>query len=76
MFRTGFVILVMIVLAGCSNNQSSTSEKLDSIGKKFDSSAGRIWDSTKEKAKDIKAGLENRFNKEDSATKADTAKSL
>ena len=51
----------------CNNSGSSTKVKLDSIGKKFDSSANRIWDSTKEKAKDIKNNIENKLEQKDSS---------
>jgi hypothetical protein len=76
MIRKGWVLLMVVMVAACSNNQRSTRDKLDSIGKKFDSSAGRYWDSTKEKAKEIKAGIENRLNKKDSANRSDTTKNL
>ena len=57
----------------CDNDGSSTRNKMDSLGKKFDSSAERIWDSTKEKARELKENIENKLDKRDSAQKkADT----
>lgn len=64
--------VIVIGFWSCANNSSSTDVKLDSIGKKFDTSAERIWDSTKEKARAIKERIENKLNKRDSAQKADT----
>lgn len=72
MKQFAWAIVILIGLGSCSNNNSSTDVKLDSIGKKLDSSANRIWDSTKEKAREIKGRIENKLNKRDSAQKADT----
>ncbi len=72
MKKAGFVILMSGLMAACTNSGSSTQNKIDSIGKKFDSSANRIWDSTREKARDIKEKVENKLEQRDSAVKADT----
>ena len=69
MKKLGLVILAAGMVAGCSNSDSSTKVKLDSIGKKLDSSANRVWDSTKEKAKDIKNSIENKLEEKDSSEK-------
>lgn len=69
MKKLGFVILMAVLLTSCNNNRSSAKVKLDSIGKKFDSSADRIWDSTKEKAKEIKETIEKKLDKNDSSEK-------
>jgi hypothetical protein len=67
MKKIGSVILMVGAMMACNNSGSSTKVKLDSIGKKFDSSANRIWDSTKEKAKDIKNNIENKLEQKDSS---------
>ena len=72
MKKAGFVILMGCLMGACNNNGSSTENKLDSIGQKLDSSAGRVWDSTKAKAKDLKERIENKLEQKDSAQKADT----
>ena len=54
------------VLSACNNSNTVTEQKLDSIGRKFDSTAGRVWDSTKEKAKDLKENIEKRLERKDS----------
>ena len=69
MKKLGLVILIAGMVSGCGNSDSSTKVKLDSIGKKFDSSANRVWDSTKEKAKDIKNSIENKLEQKDSSGK-------
>jgi hypothetical protein len=74
MKKAGFVILIGCLVMACNNGGSSTENKLDSIGKKFDSSAARIWDSTKEKAKTAKERVENKLKQRDSARKTDTIK--
>lgn len=69
------MILAAGVMMACSNNGSSTKVKLDSIGQKFDSSAGKVWDSTKEKARDIKERIEQKLNGNDSVHQnSDTTK--
>ncbi len=70
MKKAGFVIIVLgALVSGCSDSGSSTRVKIDSIGRKFDTSAERIWDSTKEKAKEIKEKIENKLDQKDSASK-------
>ena len=66
--------MIGCLVTACNNGGSSTENKLDSIGKKFDSSAARIWDSTKEKARAIKERVENKLEQRDSVQKTDTIK--
>jgi len=67
----GFVIILMgCILCACNDTGSSTRIKIDSIGRKFDTSAERIWDSTKVKAKEIKEKIENKLDQKDSASKS------
>jgi Skp family chaperone for outer membrane proteins len=70
MKKAGFVVIVMwILVSACGDNSSSTRIKIDSIGKRFDTSAERLWDSTKEKAKEIKEKIDNKLDQKDSASK-------
>lgn len=64
MVKLGIALVVMGLVA-CTNGGSSTEIKLDSIGKKFDSAAQRSWDSTQQKAKDIKEAIEKKLEKKD-----------
>ena len=40
---------------------------MDSLGKKFDSSAEKIWDSTKEKGKELKNKIKDKIENKDSS---------
>ena len=59
-------MMVMILLAGC-NNDGSVKVKMDSLGKKFDSSAQRLYDSAKEKGRELKENIKEKLNNKDSA---------
>lgn len=67
MKKTGLILLTVLAMVSCNNSGSITEGKLDSIGEKLDSSADRIWDSTRQKAGDIKDRIENRLERRDSA---------
>jgi len=56
----------MILLAGC-NNDGSVKVKMDSLGKKFDSSAQRLYDSAKERGRELKENIKEKLNNKDSA---------
>jgi hypothetical protein len=66
-FRVFLVIAIAFLLISCDQTSSTTEQKLDSIGKKFDSTANRTWDSTKSKARDIKEKVEGMIENRDSA---------
>ncbi|HEU4469587.1 MAG TPA: hypothetical protein VFR58_00765 [Flavisolibacter sp.] len=57
----GWISLVVVFLAAC-DNEAKIKVDLDSVGKKFDTAAERIWDSTKAKAKDLGERIENRLD--------------
>lgn len=54
-----------MILTGCVDS-ATTKAKVDSTVTKIDSTANAVWDSTKEKAKDIKESLDSTFKKKDS----------
>ncbi len=63
-------ILIVCLLGSCNNDGSSTEIKFDSIGreldtlgKKIDTTLDKAWDSTKEKAKDLKNMIEIKLDK-------------
>jgi hypothetical protein len=71
--RRLIIPVLMMSLVACGNGGNSTEVKLDSMGRKFDSSAERKWDSTKQKARDIKETIESKLEVKDSVhKKADT----
>ena len=59
----------MLVIAGlltaCNENGNTIEGKLDSLGDRIDTTAEKIWDSTKAKAKDIKEDVEERLEDND-----------
>jgi hypothetical protein len=67
--RYSLLIGWFFLLISCDQNSSSTGNKLDSIGKKFDSVAEKTWDSTQSKAKEIKEKVEGMIENKDSLNK-------
>lgn len=64
------VVLSMVFLGfSCKQNSSSTEQKLDSIGTKFDSVAEKTWDSTKSKAREIRDKVEGMIENRDTIIK-------
>lgn len=66
MIRTLILLIGIVVLASC-NNDGSVKVKMDSLGKKFDSSAERLYDSAKEKGRELKENIKEKLNNKDSA---------
>jgi len=64
MKKLGFFTLVLVFTA--CNNSSGLSEKVDSLSKKIDSGAERIWDSTKAGAKRLKDKIDDKLDGKDS----------
>lgn len=67
----GFLLFCM-VLTGCNENGDSTERKLDSLERRIDTTAEKVWDSTKSKAKELKERIENRLERRDSVKNDDT----
>jgi len=59
------VIVAMMLLTGCADS-AKTKATVDSTLTQVDSAANAVWDSTKEKVKDIKENLDSSFKKKDS----------
>jgi outer membrane biogenesis lipoprotein LolB len=59
------VIVAMMLLTGCADN-AKTKATVDSTLTQVDSAANAVWDSTKEKVKDIKENLDSSFKRKDS----------
>ena len=66
MVRILAILITAVLLGGC-NNDGPVKIKMDSLGKKFDSSAERLYDSAKEKGREIKENIKNKLDKKDSA---------
>ncbi len=64
-----FSMISCLFLMSCVNNdQGPVKINLDSVGKKFDSSAERIWDSTKLRSKKLKDKVLDKLNQKDSVS--------
>jgi PBP1b-binding outer membrane lipoprotein LpoB len=62
--RTFFgVLLLILVLSSCTNNEASTKAKVDSTVETLDSAAKAIFDSAKQDVKDIRDHLDTTFDK-------------
>ena len=59
------VLVVAGLLTACNENGSTIEGKLDSLEDRIDTTAEKIWDSTKAKAKDIKEEVEERLEDND-----------
>ena len=61
-------------MSACNENGDSTERKLDSLERRIDTTAEKVWDSTKAKAKDLKERIEEKFEERDTVHRADTVK--
>lgn len=57
---TGILALALL-FAACNNEGDSAERKLDSLETRIDTTAEKVWDSTKAKAKDLKERIEERI---------------
>jgi ElaB/YqjD/DUF883 family membrane-anchored ribosome-binding protein len=57
------LLLVVTVVVACDSNVTTTEQKLDSLGDKIETVAGRAWDSTKAKGKELKDKVEDKLDK-------------
>lgn len=66
------LLVVVLLLAACNNEGDSTERKMDSLEQRIDTTAEKVWDSTKAKAKDLKERIEEKIERHDSADRDDT----
>jgi hypothetical protein len=62
MKRVCVFAVAVLGLISCSNIGESTAVPVDSLGKKFDKAAEKLWDSTKQKAKDVRDTIKKRLD--------------
>lgn len=55
-------LLAGLITTGCTNSSVLNREKTDKLGKKFDSAAEKLWDSTKEKGREVGKDLKERID--------------
>lgn len=63
--RSVGILLVLIILTSCNSNGPVT---IDNVGKKFDSSAQQLYDSTKKKAIELKNNIKKKLDEKDSSS--------
>lgn len=68
------ILVAGVLLSACNENGDSTERKLDSLERRIDTTAEKVWDSTKAKAKDLKERIEEKFEERDTVHRADTVK--
>ena len=68
MQKPGFLILFVLTLSAC-NNSGKIESKVDSLSKKIDTTAEKVWDSTKAGFKRIKEKVEDKLDQKDSTGK-------
>jgi hypothetical protein len=68
MQKPGFLILVILTLSAC-NNSAQIESKVDSLAKKIDTTADKVWDSTKAGFERLKDKVEDKLDKKDSTGK-------
>ncbi len=69
MKKPGLVFLMGVLLVACNE---SNEQKLENLGDKVDSTAGKVWDSTKAGAERLKNNVEARIDGKDSTDKKDS----
>lgn len=69
-------LIALLVLGmgftACNEEGSPTERKLDSLERRIDTTAEKVWDSTKARAKDLKERIEEEFEERDRDKKTDT----
>jgi ElaB/YqjD/DUF883 family membrane-anchored ribosome-binding protein len=69
MLKFAFSILVLLSLTACRNQGKTPGQKLDTLLKQVDTTAGQFIDSARSKTKALTREIENRFSKKDSSYK-------
>jgi hypothetical protein len=67
-------LLVGVLMSACNETGDATDRKLDSLERRIDTTAEKVWDSTKARAKDLKERIEEKLENRDSVPRTDTAK--
>lgn len=74
MKKAAFIVLMAVLAASCNYEGSSTERKLDSLEERIDTTADKVWDSTKAKAKELKERIEQKLENRDSLKREDTTR--
>ena len=68
---TGLLALTLLFTA-CNNEGDTTERKLDSLETRIDTTAEKVWDSTKAKAKDLKERIEQKIENREAEDRNDS----
>lgn len=68
MQKLGFLLFFAFFLSAC-NNSGKIESQIDSLSKKIDTTAEKVWDSTKAGFNKIKDKVEDKLDQKDSADK-------
>lgn len=66
------LMAVVVLLAACNNEGDATERKLDSLENRIDTTAEKVWDSTKAKAKELKERIEQKIENRDAEERNDS----
>jgi hypothetical protein len=69
MCKFALSILLLLSLTACRNNGKTPGQKLDTLLKQVDTTAGQFIDTAKSKTNTLIKEIEDRFNKKDSSDK-------
>jgi RNase adaptor protein for sRNA GlmZ degradation len=72
MKRLTGILLGSLLLTACNNEGDSAERKLDSLETRIDTTAEKVWDSTKAKAKDLKERIEQKIENRDADERSDS----
>lgn len=68
---TGILALALLFTA-CNNESDTTERKLDSLETRIDTTAEKVWDSTKAKARDLKERIEQKIENREADDRNDS----
>jgi hypothetical protein len=69
MRKFALLIFALLSLTACRNNGKTPGQKLDTLLKQVDTTAGQFIDTARKKTEALTREIENRFNKKDSSDK-------
>lgn len=61
-----------LLFAACNNEGDATERKLDSLETRIDTTAEKVWDSTKAKARDLKERIEQKIENREADDRNDS----
>lgn len=62
MKKLGFTVALGFLMVACSNSETAADVRMDSVSRSVDTAANHTWDSTKQKAADIRQRVEDRLS--------------